>query len=177
MKVYIVTEPESLRRIPAYVVIGRTAAQASIGDPLGRALDAERNLYISSHLGAALLRVSPSGSITLLVRRLQDLDEVFGVDIDSSGTLYVADRISFPARQIRRAMRGSPTFAHNGRYAVPHQHRGHRSAEEEAKVRACRLHRGASASNIALPAKSRHEASTGSRLRSGDRRLNPWNVQ
>ena len=101
------------------------AANAAVGAPRGLALDASRNLFISSGAGASLRRVTPAGIITLVSGgsggyagdsepasqgRFLNID---GLAVDSSGGILIADSGNNRVRRIDPSNRLS-TIAGNG---------------------------------------------------------------
>jgi uncharacterized protein (TIGR03437 family) len=105
---------------------GGAAVAAQLDQPEGMVVDSAGNLYIADAANARVRKVSPAGIITTIAGTGQpgfsgdngpagsaQLDQPYGVALDSSGNLYIAD---FGNQRVRRVATGGTitTVAGNG---------------------------------------------------------------
>ncbi len=102
---------------------GDSAIGASLSEPLGVAIDAASNLYISDHGNRRVRKVSPQGIITTFAGGGGALGDggpatsarlsPYGLGVDAAGNVYIADLVN---QRIRRVSPGGTitTVAGNG---------------------------------------------------------------
>jgi uncharacterized protein (TIGR03437 family) len=95
---------------------GGPAISAQLNSPSGLALDSEGNIYVADSLNNRIRRISPSGLITTVAgtgargytgdggpAASAQLDQPFGVAVDTVGNIFIADTGNFRVRKVSLA--------------------------------------------------------------------------
>ena len=95
---------------------GGQATSATLNDPFGVAVDSAGNLYIGDTFNNRVRKVTPAGVITTVAgtgavgydgdgipATAAQLNQPFGVAVDSAGNLYIADQVNRRVRKVTAA--------------------------------------------------------------------------
>jgi uncharacterized repeat protein (TIGR01451 family) len=116
----------------AYSGDGGAAASASLNEPFGVAVDAAGDLYIADFYNYRVRKVNSSGTITTVagngtygysgdggVATSAELREPWGVAVDTSGNVYIADSYNYRIRMVSTSgiittVAGNGTYGYSG---------------------------------------------------------------
>ena len=111
---------------PGYSGDGGPASAATLSNPIGVAVDAAGNLYVSEYTGQRIRRISATGTISTVAGNgsagysgdggaatAAQLGYPFGIALDGTGNLYIAEATNLRVRKVTPAGVIS-TFAGNG---------------------------------------------------------------
>ena len=120
--------------------------------PIGIAVDQSGNLYVGGNLDSKIRKITPSGMVTTLAGsglpgfsdgsgNATQFNQPYGVAVDASGNVYVADRANHRIRKVTPAGQvttlagsGSPGFADGGGATAQFNHPSSIALDDQGNV-------------------------------------------